>query len=58
MKLSLKGKITVMIIVTLAMVGVYFHLISWRASMVQHYNMMPGGEVLVPLLVLFLLSYK
>ena len=58
MKLSLKGKITVMIIVTLAMIGVYFHLIEWRASMVQHYNMMPGSEMLVPLAVLALINIK
>ena len=58
MKLSLKGKITVMIIVTLAMVVVYFHLIEWRASMVANYNCMPGGEMLVPLAVLALINIK
>lgn len=58
MKLSLRGKITIMIIVTLAMVGVYFHLIEWRASMVANYNMLPGGEMLVPLVVLALINIK
>ena len=58
MKLSLKGKITVMIIVTLAMIGVYFHLIEWRASMVSSYNGLPGGEMLVPLAVLALINIK
>lgn len=58
MKLSLRGKITIMIIVTLAMIGVYFHLISWRASMVANYNMLPGGEMLVPFAVLALINIK
>ena len=58
MKLTLRAKVLLMIIVILAMVAVYFSLISWRASMVQHYNMMPGGEALVPLAVLFAINIK
>lgn len=58
MKLTFRAKVLIMILITLAMVYVYIHSIEWRASMVQHYNMMPGGEALVPLGVLFFLSIK
>lgn len=58
MKLTFKVKVLIMIIVTLAMVAVYINAISWRASMVSNYNMMPGGEALVPLAVLLFLNIK
>lgn len=58
MKLTLKAKVLIMIVVIIAMIAVYFHLISWRASMVETYNGMPGGEMLVPLAVLFFLNIK
>lgn len=58
MRLTLKAKVLIMIIVTLAMVYVYIHSIAWRASMVANYNMLPGGEALVPFATLALINIK
>ena len=56
MKLTFRAKTLIMILVMIMTVIIYIHLISWRASMNVNYNMMPGGEIFLPLIALFLIN--
>lgn len=58
MRLTLRAKVLIMVLVVIMSVIIYIHLISWRASMVAEYNMMPGGEALLPLVVSFIVNIK
>lgn len=58
MRLTLRAKVLIMVLVVIMSVIIYLHLISWRASMVAEYNMMPGGEIFLPLIALFIVNVK
>ena len=58
MRLTLRAKVLIMVLVVIMSVIIYIHLISWRGSMVAEYNMMPGGEIFLPPIALFLINIR